>query len=122
MRGIMPGSLGCNMLEHTRPQGAQRRRPRRPQRPAEYLTPVPTTTISFDDYVPTAFVELGVPADVDLGLHAAGFTTPFAIQTKAIPVALTGRDVCGRARTGSGKTLAFGVPLLARLQGESAPR
>ena len=77
--------------------------------------------ISTEDYIPTAFRDLGVPEEVDIGLHAAGFSTPFAIQTKAIPVALTGRDVCGRARTGSGKTLAFGVPLLARLQGDSQP-
>ena len=54
-----------------------------------------------------------------MGLHSAGFSAPFAIQTKAIPVALEGRDVCGRARTGSGKTLAFGVPMLARLDGEA---
>ncbi|MEY2524245.1 MAG: hypothetical protein QOJ66_2810, partial [Ilumatobacteraceae bacterium] len=57
-----------------------------------------------------------------MGLAAAGFTAPFAIQTKAIPVALTGRDVCGRAKTGSGKTLAFGVPMLARLSGEADSR
>ncbi len=69
--------------------------------------------------MPTAFADLGVPPDVDLGLAAAGFTSPFAIQTKAIPVAMTGRDVCGRARTGSGKTLAFGVPMLARMVGEA---
>jgi superfamily II DNA/RNA helicase len=37
-------------------------------------------------------------------------------------VALTGRDVCGRAKTGSGKTLAFGVPLLARLTKVGEPR
>ena len=79
-------------------------------------------TLSQDDYVPTGFVELGVPPNVDFGLAAAGFTTPFAIQTKAIPVALTGKDVCGRAKTGSGKTLAFGVPLLARLTGEGQAR
>lgn len=35
---------------------------------------------------------------------------------------MQGRDVCGRAKTGSGKTLAFGVPMLARLQGDAAPR
>ncbi len=63
-----------------------------------------------------------MPQNVDLGLAAAGFTTPFEIQTMAIPVALTGRDVCGRAKTGSGKTLAFGVPLLARLSKEGEPR
>ena len=77
---------------------------------------------SRDDYVPTGFAELGVPEAVDFGLFAAGFTTPFAIQTQAIPVALTGGDVCGRAKTGSGKTLAFGVPLLARLDGVAEPR
>ncbi len=63
-----------------------------------------------------------MPEDVDKGLYAAGFLAPFAIQTEAIPVALTGRDVCGRARTGSGKTLAFGVPMLARLTGPGEPR
>src|SRR5215212_8998120 len=50
------------------------------------------------------------------------FTTPFAIQAEAIPVALTGKDVCGRARTGSGKTLAFGVPMLARIKGDAPPK
>nr|MDQ3351016.1 DEAD/DEAH box helicase [Actinomycetota bacterium] len=30
--------------------------------------------------------------------------------------------VCGRAQTGSGKTLAFGVPMLARITDEAAPR
>ena len=64
---------------------------------------------------PTGFAALGVPSRVDAGLAAAGFSTPFAIQTEAIPVALRGVDLCGRARTGSGKTLAFGVPMLARI-------
>ncbi|MFM8268366.1 MAG: DEAD/DEAH box helicase [Ilumatobacteraceae bacterium] len=101
-----------------------RRRPRRsPARSSDHPAPrpAPTLTLSPDDYVPTGFADLGVPARVDLGLAAAGFTTPFAIQDKAIPVALTGRDVCGRAKTGSGKTLAFGVPMLARLEGAGAP-
>ena len=65
---------------------------------------------------PTGFAALGVPEDVDRGLALAGFTQPFAIQIEAVPIALTGRDVCGRARTGSGKTLAFGVPMLARVR------
>ncbi len=66
--------------------------------------------------VPTGFAALGVPAAVDKGLAAAGFAAPFAIQTEAIPVALRGVDLCGRARTGSGKTLAFGVPMIARIE------
>ena len=64
---------------------------------------------------PTGFAALGVPAEVDEGLARAGFSAPFAIQTEAIPVALRGVDLCGRARTGSGKTLAFGVPMIARI-------
>ncbi|CAN5724590.1 hypothetical protein BH24ACT6_BH24ACT6_00440 [soil metagenome] len=71
---------------------------------------------------PTGFAELGVPERVDAGLAAAGFAEPFKIQHAAIPIALEGRDVCGRAQTGSGKTLAFGVPMLARITDEAAPR
>ena len=71
---------------------------------------------------PTGFAALGVPPNVDAGLAAAGFAAPFAIQTEAIPVAMRGVDVCGRARTGSGKTLAFGIPMLARTEKFVAPR
>lgn len=113
------------MPENTRPPGAPRRKRRPPksneQRAASTLAPL--LTIDADvAYVPTGFADLGVPEGVDRGLAAAGFSAPFAIQTKAIPVALEGRDVCGRARTGSGKTLAFGVPMLARLSGRAEPR
>jgi superfamily II DNA/RNA helicase len=113
------------MPENTRPPGAPRRKRRPPksteQRAASTLAPL--ESIEADaEYVPTGFADLGVPEGVDRGLAAAGFMAPFAIQTKAIPVALEGRDVCGRARTGSGKTLAFGVPMLARLSGKAEPR
>ncbi|MEZ5298746.1 MAG: DEAD/DEAH box helicase, partial [Ilumatobacteraceae bacterium] len=71
---------------------------------------------------PTGFAELGVPERIDDGLAACGFAQPFAIQTEAVPVAMHGRDVCGRAKTGSGKTLAFGVPMLARITDRAEPR
>ena len=113
------------MPENTRPPGATRRK-RRPTKSVDeraVSTLAPRESIDHDvAYVPTGFADLGVPEGVDRGLAAAGFTTPFAIQTKAIPVALEGLDVCGRARTGSGKTLAFGVPMLARLSGKAEPR
>lgn len=70
---------------------------------------------------PTGFADLGVPERIDVGLAACGFATPFAIQTEAIPVAMRGEDVCGRAKTGSGKTLAFGLPMLARIDGRGTP-
>jgi superfamily II DNA/RNA helicase len=71
---------------------------------------------------PTGFAELGVPPRIDDGLAACGFAQPFAIQTVAVPVAMQGRDVCGRAQTGSGKTLAFGVPMLARITDRAESR
>lgn len=71
---------------------------------------------------PTGFAALGVPPRVDDGLAACGFAQPFAIQTEAVPVAMEGRDVCGRAKTGSGKTLAFGVPMLARITDRAESR
>lgn len=70
---------------------------------------------------PTGFADIGVPERIDAGLAAAGFSAPFAIQTEAIPVALAGEDVMGRARTGSGKTLAFGVPMMARIDAPATP-
>ena len=70
---------------------------------------------------PTGFAKLGVPERIDIGLAAAGFAEPFAIQLEAIPVAMKGRDVCGRAKTGSGKTLAFGIPMLSRMNGSAGP-
>ena len=67
----------------------------------------------------STFAELGLPEPLVTTLHRRGMTAPFAIQRAALPDALAGRDVLGRAQTGSGKTLAFGLPLLARLAGRS---
>ncbi len=69
---------------------------------------------------PTTFAELGVPAALVTALANRGIREPFAIQARAMPDALAGRDVLGRAQTGSGKTLAFGLPMLTRLGEQSA--
>ena len=61
------------------------------------------------------FADLGVPADLVSVLHARDIATPSPIQAAALPDALAGLDVCGRAPTGSGKTLAFGQAMVARL-------
>jgi superfamily II DNA/RNA helicase/cold shock CspA family protein len=61
------------------------------------------------------FADLGVPSNLVERLAARGITEAFPIQEAAIPDALAGRDVVGKAITGSGKTLAFGLPLIARL-------
>ncbi len=61
------------------------------------------------------FRDLGLPEPMVLALARRDIKAPFAIQTRALPDALAGRDVLGRAQTGSGKTLAFGLPMLTRL-------
>lgn len=49
------------------------------------------------------------------GLAASGFVQPTEIQSRALPVALEGRDVMASAQTGTGKTAAFVLPALQRL-------
>lgn len=48
------------------------------------------------------------------GLQTLGFKLPTPIQNSAIPLALEGKDVIGKATTGSGKTLAYGIPILEK--------
>ena len=49
------------------------------------------------------------------GLEANGFTQPTEIQSRAIPVAMEGRDLMASAQTGTGKTAAFVLPAMQRL-------
>ncbi|MFL6649495.1 MAG: ATP-dependent RNA helicase RhlB [Sulfurifustaceae bacterium] len=53
------------------------------------------------------FSRLNLPDALMRGIHAAGFEFCTPIQAKALPIALTGRDVAGQAQTGTGKTAAF---------------
>jgi superfamily II DNA/RNA helicase len=64
---------------------------------------------------PTTFGALGVADDLCARLTRDRRTEPFPIQAAAIPPALAGKDVCGRAPTGSGKTLGFGLPIAQRV-------
>ncbi|GAC1342256.1 MAG: hypothetical protein NVSMB29_13750 [Candidatus Dormibacteria bacterium] len=61
------------------------------------------------------FATLGLSQGMLETVHSMGFSKATPIQTLAIPVALTGRDLVGQAHTGSGKTAAFGIPMLERL-------
>lgn len=67
------------------------------------------------------FASLGLPEALSSVLTERNVLEPFPIQAAAIPDALSGRDVSGKAPTGSGKTLAFGLPVLARV-GSARPR
>lgn len=74
--------------------------------------------------VSMTFDSLGVSTPLLQALNKAGFIEPTPIQAKAIPPALTGRDVLGCAQTGTGKTAAFVIPMIERLadQPKGAPR
>ncbi|MEE1651335.1 DEAD/DEAH box helicase [Brachybacterium sp. J144] len=59
------------------------------------------------------FDDIDLPPALRRAVDDLGFTRPSAIQARAIPALLEGRDVIGVAQTGTGKTAAFGLPLLA---------
>ena len=61
------------------------------------------------------FQTLGLCAPILTALEEHGYERPSPIQEKAIPPALSGRDVLGCAQTGTGKTCAFAAPILQRL-------
>lgn len=65
--------------------------------------------------MPSTFEELGLKPELLSAVKDLGFEGPTPIQEKAIPVALSGRDILGQAQTGTGKTAAFGLPILNRV-------
>ncbi|XP_020584076.1 DEAD-box ATP-dependent RNA helicase 28 [Phalaenopsis equestris] len=62
-----------------------------------------------------SFLELNLSRPLLKACEALGYHKPTPIQAACIPLALTGRDICGSALTGSGKTAAFALPVLERL-------
>jgi ATP-dependent RNA helicase DeaD len=60
--------------------------------------------------LPEATIET-LPHDIREAVQGAGWTDLMAVQAKAIPYILEGRDLIVQSRTGSGKTGAFLLPL-----------
>ena len=54
----------------------------------------------------TKFTELGLEKKLLDTIDAAGFSIPFPIQERTIPILLAENDVIGQAHTGTGKTAA----------------
>ncbi len=69
------------------------------------------TTLSYS----MTFDQLDIIKPLLSALVDAGYTQPTAIQEKAIPHVLAGRDIFGCAQTGTGKTAAFALPILQHL-------
>ena len=64
------------------------------------------------------FNELNLSAEILRGVKEMGFEEASPIQSKAIPIAMTGADIIGQAQTGTGKTAAFGIPVLEKVRKE----
>ena len=60
----------------------------------------------------STFSGLGLDSRLLQGISRQNFQAPTLVQSKAIPLALEGRDVLARAKTGSGKTAAYLLPIL----------
>lgn len=62
-----------------------------------------------------SFESLQMRPELLLAVENLGYVKMTEIQEKALPTALAGHDVFGKAKTGSGKTAVFGLALLQRL-------
>lgn len=69
-----------------------------------------------------SFNELGLAGPILAALAHERHSTPTPIQSKSIPLILSGRDLIGIAQTGTGKTAAFALPILDRLARSPRPR
>lgn len=72
---------------------------------------------SIESGTPTAttFDSFGLAPQLLANLSELEISTPTPIQSKAIPVVLSGGDVVGLAQTGTGKTAAFMLPIIQKL-------
>lgn len=61
------------------------------------------------------FKELNIIEPILKALKEKEYSIPTPIQQKAIPVALTKKDLLGCAQTGTGKTAAFAIPIIQQL-------
>jgi ATP-dependent RNA helicase RhlE len=64
------------------------------------------------------FTTFGLSDPLVRGILATGYTAPTEIQSRALPAAISGKDIIGCAQTGTGKTAAFVLPILDRLSHE----
>ncbi|QSX09478.1 DEAD/DEAH box helicase [Alkalibacter rhizosphaerae] len=69
------------------------------------------------------FEDLKLMEPIKKAIKTKGYTKPTAIQSKAIPPLLMGKDLLGCAQTGTGKTAAFAIPILQgiALQQKASP-
>jgi ATP-dependent RNA helicase DeaD len=64
---------------------------------------------------PQTFDQLALPEQIKKAIKDLKYEHPTDIQAKAIPVAMSKRDLVGCAQTGTGKTAAFLIPIISQL-------
>ncbi len=83
-----------------------------------------TPVWTLDDFVvdplpgKSRFHDLAIDARIMRGIAEQGYRYCTPIQEKALPDALQGKDLIGRAQTGTGKTAVFMLALFCRLLGD----
>ncbi|CAO1603271.1 ATP-dependent DNA/RNA helicase [Xanthoria calcicola] len=73
-------------------------------------------------YTEPSFDTFGLDTRLLQAVVKEGFSAPTLVQSKAIPLALEGKDVLVRAKTGSGKTAAYLLPLLELILRQKADK
>ena len=68
------------------------------------------------------FLNLGLSSPIVQAIEDSGYTTPTPVQTQAIPIVLSGKDLIAIAQTGTGKTAAFVLPILEKFNQERSLR
>lgn len=61
------------------------------------------------------FAKLGVDESITKAIKRIGWTEPTPVQTAAVPVGLSGKDILVQAQTGTGKTGTYGSIILSRI-------
>ena len=85
----------------------------------EKNTPSPTLPLAPSQ----GFDSLDLPEKVMAGIRDAGFVEMTPVQSRSLPLALEGKDVCAQAQTGTGKTAAFLISVFTSiLRADTSPK
>lgn len=68
--------------------------------------------VNEDENVTVEFDKMGLNENILRGIYGYGFERPSLIQSKAIPIIVSGKDIIAQSQSGTGKTGAFTIGTL----------